>query len=175
MLRFITMADMLFAVAAVLISSPTIADETTYVHQTTCPGGIPLYLWLSGDGFDCSETGGVYACTETQYGNSASADCSTGCQEIFVADHAGCFFGDGTPPTTVPNYTVTCENGRKFDLTAREGDTCSQNNEGTAGNPNITGGECSQTGEDGVKDVGVSADCQTGCGTAKPGADCKER
>lgn len=52
--------------AAVFIPCPTIADETTYVYQTTCFGGITLYLWLSGDGFDCvvygagMEDNGVY-------------------------------------------------------------------------------------------------------------------
>lgn len=175
-MRTIFIVVMLCVLAAVLIPAPAVADETTHVFQTSCPGGIPLWLWVNGDDFDCSETAGVYSCTDTQYGNSSSATCSRGCEEVFsTATYAGCYFGDGNPQTNEPNFTVSCSNSRKFDLTPSEGDTCTQHDEGTHDNPKITGGECSQTGDDGVKHVSTSADCDSGCGKTQPGADCKER
>ena len=161
------------AIASVCIfAGVTFAEEETLVYSVNCPGGVPLRLWLANEGATCTTTSGVIECRNSA-SDSATAACSTGCDVIRIGNLVGCFHGDGNPNYNLPNFTVTCDNGRKFDLTGRDGDECSQTDTGTPSNPNITGGACYDP-ED-RENVSTSADCQTGCGTTKPGADCKER
>lgn len=160
---------------AVPVAQHSLATETTHVVRVTCPGGVALWLWVEGEDYDCSQPSvGEYLCHDSESSDQASARCGTGCTRVSVGSIAGCFYGDGSPSTIKPNFTVSCENGRKFDLTGVAGDTCQQIDKGTPTNPQITGGKCART-QDGEEKISTAVDCNSGCLPSQWPADCKER
>ncbi|MDQ7007415.1 MAG: hypothetical protein Q9Q40_09285 [Acidobacteriota bacterium] len=166
----------ILAVLVMALAGVAVADTTTHVATFTCPSGIPLWLWVEGDDFTCSElVPGEYKCVDLALEDSASATCTRGCEKVVIGTLAGCYHGTGSPNILEPNFSVFCDNGKEFDLKGVKGDTCTQINSGTTENPKITGGECSQTGKDGQKRTSTSVDCNLGCGPTVVPADCKQR
>ncbi len=166
----VCLSSILFLVLT-LFAPPALADDsTTVVMRHVCPGGTPLWLWVTRDGgASCSQDGDEFFCTNST-GDDAQANCSIGCTRVVIGNIAGCYFGDGSPNVFQPNHTITCSNGRKFDLKGREGDECETETDVSG---NVTGGNCHK--KDDPDDISTSANCQTGCEYSQPPADCTER
>ena len=138
-----------------------------------CGGSQRLWLWVDASSPTCAQNGSFWECSDSSDGDFVKGNCAQGCHTVTIGNLSGCFRGTtaDTPPYAVSNHTVSCPNQRQFDLTGKEGDTCttSKNSQGE-----VVGGSCKQTVEN-VETVSTSATCEDGCETSSPPADCKER
>jgi hypothetical protein len=162
----------------ICVGPPPIKGASTPLSSidVECPDSGPHFvLWIEGSDGECKETSpGVYECWEVD-GDYAIGNCQIACVETVAENIAGCRSnGSRSPGGPVPelSFTVECENGRRYELKGINGDTCTQNDEGTEGNHNVTGGQCQQTVNQELQ-VSTSVDCETGCGATQVPADCK--
>ena len=167
---------LIVGVFVLLLCADVSAESTPLTSiSVVCPNDGPHFvIWIEGDEGTCKETlPGLYECWEI--GNDyAGADCGFGCVETHIENVAGCRSKDSSPggPVPEPLFTVECENDRRYELKGVAGDACSQNDEGTNGNHNVTGGQC-QHEVNGEMQTSTSVDCETGCGPTQVPADCK--
>ena len=169
---------LVLVLAAICISAPQVIGASTPLTSIAveCPDdGLHFLLWIEESDGVCRETSpGVYECWEVGK-DYAKGNCEFGCFETVIEDIASCRSnGSQSPGGPVPElaFTVECSNGKRYELKGRDGDTCTQTDEGTSGNHNITGGQCeSVTNNQTI--VSTSVSCETGCQTTIWPADCK--